>query len=59
MNILIKFIIQLLTMILWYMYLDSTSKITMAPIISLFFIETHKFDACALTIQASIWQIYF
>lgn len=49
MNFLIELIIQLLIIFIRYIYLDSTSKIATAPIITYIFIEIHKFSACALT----------
>ena len=59
MNFLIELILQLLTISIRYIYLDSTSQITTAPIIRYFFIEIHKFAARPLTDPASIWQICF
>ncbi len=59
MNILKKQIIQLFPIFIRYMYLDSTSKMTTAPIISYSFIEIHKFGGYSLIDQASIRQTYY
>lgn len=59
MNILMEFIIQLLTTFIWYMYRDSTSKITTVSLISSSFTKMNKFGACVLIDQALIQQIYY